>query len=130
MKWATAALAFVLIHGCAWVSDATIQDARRMVQAGGVLIDVRTETEFTDEHAAGAIHIPVNELPDRHGELRGCPAVVVYCHSGIRSSWAARLLRARGHHVVDLGHLGHAKEAIAGLPERRPTCLKRPKTRQ
>ncbi|WP_426751875.1 rhodanese-like domain-containing protein [Myxococcus sp. Y35] len=80
-------------------------EAHRLVNAGALLVDVRTPQEFAASHLPGAVNIPVDALQERLGEL-GSPEqpVVVYCGSGARSSRAERLLKARGfQQVVNLG---------------------------
>lgn len=87
------------------VPDARGPEARRRVQAGARLVDVRTPAEFAAGHIDGAVNVPVQELVDRRAEL-GPPStsVVVYCGSGRRSAHAAALLREAGFDsVFDLG---------------------------
>jgi glyoxylase-like metal-dependent hydrolase (beta-lactamase superfamily II)/rhodanese-related sulfurtransferase len=64
-----------------------------------VVLDVRRALEWAAGHLAGAVHIPLHELPDRLQEL---PAgqVWVHCHSGYRAVIAASLLAAHGRQVV------------------------------
>jgi rhodanese-related sulfurtransferase len=51
----------------------------------------------------GAVHIPLAQLLDRHGELDTAAPVVVYCAGGYRSSIGASLLRSLGfERVADL----------------------------
>lgn len=79
--------------------------ARRLVERGALLLDVRTPAEFATDHIPGAINIPVQELDRRMGELgpKDKP-VVVYCQSGRRSGRAARMLKEAGYAAVhDLG---------------------------
>lgn len=55
------------------------------------ILDVRQEHEWSEGHVGGAVHIPLNELPARAGELP--PGEVwVYCRSGMRASAAASML--------------------------------------
>lgn len=80
-------------------------EAHRLVEAGALLLDVRTPAEFAAGHVAGAVNIPVQELRERLAEL---PAkeqpVVVYCRSGARSASATAMLREAGHTAIhDLG---------------------------
>jgi len=76
-----------------------------MVEAGAVLLDVRTPKEFQEGHIPGAINIPVDQVAARVAEI-GPPttAVVVYCLSGGRSSRAAGTLKQLGFgKVLNLG---------------------------
>ena len=85
--------------------DVTSSDARRLVEGGARLLDVRTPEEFAVGHISGAINIPVQELDRRMGEIEPKDrAVVLYCRSGNRSGRAARMLKSVGYVVVyDLG---------------------------
>lgn len=80
-----------------------------------VLIDVRTPEEFNSGHIAGAINIPVQELPQRLAEVPTGQPVVVYCRSGSRSATAAQILDEAGYEAVyDLG--GVIQWTQQGLP--------------
>lgn len=85
--------------------DTTPAEARRLVEHGARLLDVRSAAEFAAGHLPGAVNVPVQELEQRLGELgRDGRAIVVYCRSGVRSGRAARLLRNAGYAAVhDLG---------------------------
>lgn len=78
-----------------------------MIKSGAKIVDVRTMEEFEDEHYPNAVCIPVNELQARMSELgdRTTP-IVVYCASGSRSGYAARVLSMAGYKkVVNAGGL-------------------------
>jgi len=61
-----------------------------------LLLDVRSESEHQQNAIAGSLHIPLDELEQRLGDV-GQPALIVcYCHSGVRSAQAVRLLRGAG----------------------------------
>ena len=80
-------------------------DARRLVAEGARLVDVRTPEEFAASHLPGAVNIPVQELDRRMTELgpKDEP-IVLYCRSGSRSAYAARMLHDAGYGAVyDLG---------------------------
>ena len=97
-----AALIFVLIQRVGKVSGS---EARRLVENGALLLDVRTSQEFAAGHIPNAVNIPVQELDRRMGELgpKDRP-VVIYCRSGRRSSHAATMLKKAGYTAVhDLG---------------------------
>ena len=67
-----------------------------------LLVDIRDETAFQFGHMDGAIHIPANELPERHAELPKDRLLVIYCRSGIISEDAAAELREDGFSAVNL----------------------------
>jgi rhodanese-related sulfurtransferase len=85
--------------------DVTSSDARRLVEKGARLLDVRTSEEFARGHLPGAVNIPVQELDRRMSELEPKDRpIVVYCRSGNRSGRAARMLKDAGYvSVHDLG---------------------------
>lgn len=77
-------------------------EARRRVEEGACLLDVRTPGEYGGGHLRGSINIPVQGLGKRIGELDKRRGVVVYCRSGMRSRTAVSMLRAQGFEVYDL----------------------------
>ena len=62
-----------------------------------VLLDVRTQKEYEEDHLQMAINIPVQELSDRLDELEFDKRIIVYCHSGVRSAQASQILVDNGH---------------------------------
>jgi len=71
------------------------------VDAGAVVVDVRTPAEYATGAIPGSRNIPLDELRARHVELLGRP-VVVHCQVGQRGHTAARLLTQLGHDVRNL----------------------------
>jgi len=68
---------------------------RELLQASGgappPLIDVREVVEFGAGHLAGAVNIPLGQLPERLKEIASHPAPVFMCRSGGRSLRACQL---------------------------------------
>jgi rhodanese-related sulfurtransferase len=60
------------------------------------LLDTRTAGEYMRGHAEGFIHIPVDNLRERIGELDPKKPVYVMCQSGLRSYLATRILAQNG----------------------------------
>lgn len=55
-------------------------DAKKALDAGqAVLVDVRGLDAWQDEHAKGAVSIPVNEIYARLGELPKDKQIIAYC---------------------------------------------------
>lgn len=69
-----------------------------------VLLDVRTGAERADRHIKGSMHIPLNELNLRMGELKKVKdkEIICYCRSGKRSSTAALLLQKGGFRTANM----------------------------
>ena len=70
------------------------EEAKEMMTAEHILLDVRTDEEFREGHISGAILIPDYEIAVRaESELPEKDAIVlVYCRSGRRSALAAQAL--------------------------------------
>lgn len=82
-------------------------EAHRLVEGGATLLDVRSDGEWAEGHLPGAVHIPVQQLSSRMGEVPRDHAVVVYCLSGGRSAQAASMLASAGYDVHDLGGMSN-----------------------
>ncbi len=61
-----------------------------------VILDVRTDFEYRTGHIDGSLHIPLDELRERTEEIPAGRKVYVYCHSGLRSYIACRILTQKG----------------------------------
>lgn len=77
-------------------------DAARRVAAGeAVLLDVREPFELEAAAVPGALHIPMQQVPERLAEVPKDRAVLVLCHHGMRSMAVAEWLRKRGYDRVE-----------------------------
>ncbi len=88
------------------------QEASGHVDAGALLLDVRTREEFATGHLRSALNIPVQELANRLTELEHPERqLVVYCRSGARSGAATKLLKAAGFcRVHDMGAMSNWRD--------------------
>ena len=64
------------------------------------LLDVREPQEWSVSHLNGAIHVPLQQVPQRLAEIPRDRDLVVYCRSGGRSAHAQRFLEANGYSRV------------------------------
>lgn len=71
-------------------------EAIRLAADGAVIVDVRRDFEWRRTHIPGAVHIPLDELPDRCLELPDDRLIITFCTGGIRSAGAANLLVENG----------------------------------
>lgn len=90
-------------------------EARRRVDAGAVLLDVREPSEWRAGHAPKARHVPLNDLDRLRKDLPDGREIITVCRSGSRSSRAARMLADDGHVVLNLSG-GMLAWSAAGLP--------------
>ena len=86
-----------------------------------LMVDVREayEADIADLPEHGQARIPTGEFPERYEELDRGAEIVVYCRSGRRSEWAARILLQHGYErVLNLkgGVLGWRSEVDPDLP--------------
>ena len=113
-------LSIILLSGCesekeisdevAMINNITgINEVNKLIDDGAVLIDVRTNEEFNENHIEGAINIPYDKI------LKDIPSskdksIIVYCRSGARSFAAAPTLVNNGYlNVYDLGSIENYK---------------------
>jgi hydroxyacylglutathione hydrolase len=79
------------------------------------LLDVREQWEWDEGHLEGSVHIPLQELPTRLGELDPGKPLLAICHVGQRSALAAQFLGRNGFDAHNLEG-GVAEWAQKGLP--------------
>lgn len=82
------------------------------------LLDVREAWELGIVSVPGVVHIPMNDVPGRLGELDSTVETVVLCRSGRRSLEVARLLQQHGFNAVNLagGILAWSRDVDPSLP--------------
>ena len=85
--------------------ELSVSDARAVLQnvvAAPLLLDCRTADEYQTARINASVLIPMQELPDRVGELALCLGgdksrpVIVHCHHGMRSLRVTKWLRDQG----------------------------------
>lgn len=79
------------------------------------LVDVREDWEWDEGHVEGSVHIPLQELPVRIGELDPEKPLLAICHVGQRSALAAQFLERNGFDAHNLEG-GVAAWAQKGFP--------------
>ena len=67
-----------------------------------VIVDVREDSEWNEQHILGAIHIPLGQLNERLAELKQYKdsPVITQCKSGGRSAQAFEVLKSAGFSKV------------------------------
>ncbi|WP_306589451.1 rhodanese-like domain-containing protein [Geothrix sp. 21YS21S-4] len=76
-------------------------------------VDVREPWEHGLARIPGAVLIPLGELESRLSELDPSQPVAAYCHHGMRSLHALRLLQAAGFR--DVAHLAGGIDAYSQM---------------
>ncbi|GAA1447487.1 rhodanese-like domain-containing protein [Nocardiopsis tropica] len=80
----------------------TAAEAVRLVSEGALVVDVRREFEWNRTHIPGAVHMPLEQLPERSVELPEDRLLITFCTGGIRSAGAANLLVEYGFDAVNM----------------------------
>lgn len=76
----------------------TMEEMRKYLLDGALLIDVRTKEEYLKNHISGAINIPINSIIDiLNIEPNRNRVVILYCSMGKRSYIAYRSLISLGY---------------------------------
>ncbi len=102
------------------INELTVAEARARLaaNAGAVLLDVREDHEWQQEHAANAAHMGKGILerdlerlyPDKHTEI------ILYCGGGFRSALAAEAAQKLGYRNVASLIGGYRAMVQAGWP--------------
>jgi len=106
-NWIVIGMASValLLAGCTQSDLASVsakEAATMFAEQKAIIIDVREDSEWNEQHIAGAIHIPLAQVASRLSELAQYKdsTVITQCRSGKRSAKAASTLQAAGFSKV------------------------------
>ena len=89
------------------------RDAKRLIEQGGTLIDIRGADERAREHVPGSYHGPLAEMTDFAG-AKG--PIIYHCRSGMRTTQNAARLRAAAPCEAYILEGGLEAWKKAGLP--------------
>ncbi len=89
---------------------------------GAAIVDVRRDDEWVTGHAAGAIHIPIDDLLDRMDEVPEGKKLLFICAAGVRSGLACEYMASMGVDPALLYNIEDGTPAWieAGLPTEYP----------
>jgi len=86
-----------------WNKPISLDEARKLLEAGAILVDVRGTDEFSKGCLDNAINLPLDTIEHQLETLKG-KHVLLYCASGVRSQMAKKkLLKGGLVEVFDLG---------------------------
>lgn len=68
-----------------------------------IVLDVRTNAEFSSGHVPNSINIPLQEIEKATKKLDKQKPIIVVCRSGNRSAMAVQYLKQFGFDVIDGG---------------------------
>lgn len=103
-------------------ADVSIDDFVTAQAKGAVIVDVRTDEEWSQGHVPGAIHVPVDQVDPGNNTIKTLnkdAPVYFICASGGRSARAADRMAAAGYHALNV--LGGTNAWVEkGLPVEKP----------
>lgn len=80
------------------------EEIELQLTAGAVIIDVRSEGEYSGGHIKGSKNIPLNKLADKLESIKKLnKSVICVCASGMRSSQATNFLKRIGLQAINGG---------------------------
>lgn len=68
----------------------------KKISDGAIILDVRTEHEYSTGHIAGSINISLGTIRTRYTELDPTKTYITCCSHGLRSVKAENILKERG----------------------------------
>ncbi|RKR82898.1 phage shock protein E [Mucilaginibacter gracilis] len=101
-----AVIALVIYCGYKAYSTANVDaDLSKHLKQNPIILDVRTVSEFSGGHIAGAVNIPLSQLKTSAlSALTGKRPIITCCSHGLRSIKAVEVLKKRGFtHVYNGG---------------------------
>ncbi|MEX2107249.1 MAG: rhodanese-like domain-containing protein [Solirubrobacterales bacterium] len=96
-------------------NEVSRDEARKLIEDGAQVVDVRADHEWEAGRIAAATHLPLDELAERAAEIDTERPVILYCRGGNRSTMAAAALADAGYEAAKLTE-GITGWAEAGLP--------------
>ncbi len=103
-------------------SDVSIDDFAAAQAKGAVIVDVRTDDEWSQGHVPGAIHVPVDQVDPGNNTIKTLnkdAPIYFICAAGGRSARAADRMAAAGYHALNV--LGGTNAWVEkGLPLEKP----------
>jgi len=90
-------------------------EARRQLQAGAKLVDVRTPAEFKQKNLPSALNIPVGQIKTGITNVTTdkSQVILLHCQSGRRSAVAEKELRALGYtNAFNIGSFEQAASIV------------------
>ena len=83
------------------------------IKNGAILIDVRSEGEFSMGNIKGSVNIPLDKLSGQFARLKKDKTIIVFCASGMRSASAKNVLNRNGfENVINGGGWRSVQSAV------------------
>ncbi len=113
--WIIVTAVLVAIFALKRMSFVSADKARRFLQEGALVVDVRNPGEFNSGHVPGAINVPLGDLSaEASGRFRDKNQILLlHCLSGARSGIAKAQLKRLGYNnAYNLGSYKRAEQIV------------------
>ena len=77
-------------------------EAKKRIENGDLLIDVREQNEFDEVRISGSTLMPLSEFSEIYQNIPKDKNIVVQCRSGARSAKATDFLLENGYQAVNM----------------------------
>lgn len=84
-------------------SSTSSEELTKLIEDGAMLVDVRSQGEFSSGSAKGAINIPLDRVANSLEKFKNKSHIIVFCQSGNRSGQAKSILERNGFTNVTNG---------------------------
>ena len=84
------------------ITEISVDELASLLDSGAPVIDVRMPDEYEEAHVAGAVLVPLPELPERLGQIPDESRSYIICKMGGRSMKACEFLATQGYDVVNV----------------------------
>lgn len=82
------------------------------LNAGALIVDVRSSTEYASGHVKGSINMPLPTLQSGLKKLKIASSVVLCCRSGARAASAQSILSSQGIQSINAGSWQNVERAL------------------
>lgn len=103
-----------------WLTAGDVEAVKAAIEAGAVLLDVRTPEEYAEGYLPGAINVTLREIPNLMAHIPTDSQVIVYCKSGYRASLAIPILHVLGFDTAKAFTGSYLAWTAAGEPVETP----------
>ncbi len=95
-----------------WKIPVALDKARTLIEAGAMVVDVRSQAEYAEKSLDCTVNLPLENLDSSTEQFKG-KAALVFCNSGTRSHIAVEKLKQHGiENVHNLGAFARARELL------------------
>lgn len=89
-----------------------LENIKIALNAGALIVDVRSSTEYASGHVTGSINMPLPTLQSGLKKLKNASSVVLCCRSGARAASAQSILSSQGIQSINAGSWQNVESAL------------------